>query len=403
MPSPDFGSADYELRWPRALFTRELAALRPTTRSARAGSATKKTDERLEHLLEEAFLGQTPAQDYRHAVTGEADFDGSWTSPAADPWADPDPADAYLDRLVARLPRLREHHEPRPYWPDRHGRGRDVTTARSGLRLSFAALVAELHQRGYFGRDLPPECVDDRDPVDESAILQTRLGIAQLWPLDPETWDEDTFLGLVEVFHDLAVRPRERWFHSYSGCGWHYSVFHTDTGRALYRWRINRLLTQAGLDLRLADDGEDQGRLVRRVDDARSELVTQVLQTPDPDVRDRVDHAVARFRSRTASVHDKRSAIITLAGILEERRALIRAEVGRKDEGALFQLANEFALRHQNRSQQSDYDPAFLDWIFWWYLGTVELTNRLIAREPTAATSTAPTSTAVPPAVRSPL
>ncbi len=27
------------------------------------------------------------------------------------------------------------------------------------------------------------------------------------------------------------------------------------------------------------------------------------------------------------------------------------------------------------------YDEAFLDWIFWWYLGTVELTNRLINRD----------------------
>lgn len=26
-------------------------------------------------------------------------------------------------------------------------------------------------------------------------------------------------------------------------------------------------------------------------------------------------------------------------------------------------------------------DPAFLDWIFWWYLGTVELTDRIINRQ----------------------
>ncbi len=31
--------------------------------------------------------------------------------------------------------------------------------------------------------------------------------------------------------------------------------------------------------------------------------------------------------------------------------------------------------------QQADYDPAILDWIFWWYLATVELTNRIISRQ----------------------
>jgi hypothetical protein len=43
--------------------------------------------------------------------------------------------------------------------------------------------------------------------------------------------------------------------------------------------------------------------------------------------------------------------------------------------------ANNFAIRHQRRGQQGDYDPVFLDWIFWLYLGTVELTNRLLARQ----------------------
>jgi len=39
-----------------------------------------------------------------------------------------------------------------------------------------------------------------------------------------------------------------------------------------------------------------------------------------------------------------------------------------------------FAIRHRRRGQQADYDPVFLDWIFWWYLATVELTARLLAR-----------------------
>lgn len=31
--------------------------------------------------------------------------------------------------------------------------------------------------------------------------------------------------------------------------------------------------------------------------------------------------------------------------------------------------------------QQGDYDPAFLDWIFWWYLAAIELTDRILARQ----------------------
>jgi hypothetical protein len=72
-------------------------------------------------------------------------------------------------------------------------------------------------------------------------------------------------------------------------------------------------------------------------------------------------------------VEERRSAVITLAGLLEERRDLLRAELLTKDEGALFQIANAFAIRHQRADQRGDYDSAFLDWLFWWYLGTVEL------------------------------
>jgi hypothetical protein len=64
-----------------------------------------------------------------------------------------------------------------------------------------------------------------------------------------------------------------------------------------------------------------------------------------------------------AGVEERRSAVITLAGLLEERRDLLRAELLTNDEGALFQIANAFAIRHQRADQRGDYDSAFLDWL----------------------------------------
>ena len=133
--------------------------------------------------------------------------------------------------------------------------------------------------------------------------------------------------------------------------------------------------------LRLPGSGEDQGRLVEVFDDGRTALLAEVLERARPDAAARVHHAVALFRRRGATDEDKRSALITLAGILEERRQLIKAELVSADKGALFQIANKFAIRHQNSQQLGDYDPAFLDWVFWWYLATVELTNRIITRQ----------------------
>ena len=144
---------------------------------------------------------------------------------------------------------------------------------------------------------------------------------------------------------------------------------------------MNDLLKAAGIGYRLADRGEDLGRLVEIFDDGRTRLVSESIENALPDVAARVRHAIALFRGRTATGEDKRSAAITLAGILEERRQLIKDELTTGDESALFQIANKFAVRHRNEQQLHDYDPAFLDWIFWWYLATVELTNRIIDRQ----------------------
>ena len=209
-------------------------------------------------------------------------------------------------------------------------------------------------------------------------MLAERLGGRPgLWPLQPAEWDEDTFYGLIEVLHDLVARPRmgDRL------PGLRQAPFYAvEAGRRLYRWRVNRLLNTADIGLRLADTGEDAGRLVETVDPARAELLDRVLVTPKAVAAGHVRHAIALFRGRGADEHAKRSAIVTLAGVLEDRRELLKAELLRKDEGALFQIANEFGLRHNRAGQRGDFDPVFLDWVFWWYLATIELTDRLLAR-----------------------
>jgi hypothetical protein len=94
-----------------------------------------------------------------------------------------------------------------------------------------------------------------------------------------------------------------------------------------------------------------------------------------------VEHAIALFRARAAGIPEKRSAIVALAGLLEERRQLLKVELLSEDEGAIFNIANGYNLRHRRAGQRTDYDEVFLDWIFWWYLATIELTDRLLRRQ----------------------
>jgi hypothetical protein len=368
--------ADFELMWPRELFVDEAQAMLLDSR--------KDWADRCELLLEDAFAGSTPGDLFRNAVSGYGGYGKGWDDPwSTAPTTPPQLTQRQvLQQLADQADRLKEAGMRAPYWLERRTGTAPGTLSLEAVARQFAQEIAGLTARGYFEKAFDKDCVDAPAEVDPASVLETHLGVAGLWPLDPVrlSIDRDVFFGVIEVLHDLVARPRGRSFHSWSGCGWHYNDFALKPGRRLYRWRVNRLLDRSDVGLQLASNGEDEGRLVAVTDDARTELAEKMAARQDEWTGDRVRHALALFRRRGASEHEKRSGVIALALVLEERRQLLKDRLDRKDEGALFQIANTFAIRHQRADQLSDYDPAFLDWIFWWYLATIELSDRLIAR-----------------------
>lgn len=356
---------DYALVWPVTVFRDEFSALIASSKPNSNWSSTSTSNsEALELLCREAFAGPALADQI-----------------ARDRTEPPNPWDTLVtaNELHRRLGELREQAKPRPYYNQRSGAVLAGPRYESARR-AFARLVADLDRGGYLDQAFQKDCVDDpRD--DPSFLLEERLNVAELWPLRPESWDEDVFYSLIEVFHDLVSRPRTvvRW-HSWDQCGPHFGTFASKPGRALYVVRVNALLDRNGFNLRLAPDGEDAGRLVAATDEARDDLLERSIASAGSGADD-IRHAIRLFRARDATREEKRSAVVALARVLESERDLLKQELLNGDEGALFQIANRFAIRHERADQQSDYDDAYLDWIFWWYLATVELIQSLRQRE----------------------
>ncbi|WP_433612422.1 hypothetical protein [Prescottella agglutinans] len=357
---------DFELAWPRELLRSELASL------INVNSDSQDWANRVEHLLEDAFTDSAARVQF-------ASLGARWSSATGRV----DERRQFMAEILRHLDSFPEPRQRRPFWSERNAGSAPGALTIDATAREFDRLIDDLVRRGYFEHAFTKDCVDDPAVVDPSDLIETYIGVPGMWPIDPKQLaaDTDKFFDLIEVLHDLVARPRDRYFHNYSGCGWHHSEFSRSAGRHLYVWRVNRLLDRSSLDLRLADSGEDAGRLVVATDDARTELVASMLTRNDPRTGDRVRHAIALFRSRGATEHDKRSAANTLALVLEERWQLLKAELLSADESALFQIANKFAVRHEDGKQQGNYDPVFRDWVFWWYLATVELTDRLIGRQ----------------------
>lgn len=359
---------DYVLRWPAAIFASEAVAVASKFNVNEFISAS-------ELLFTEAFSGPQPTRDLHEHGPGRL----AWTD---DEYNASKAFVIGLSNDTGNLPT-----ERRRYWIERN---REQST--DGLELSLVEvreqwlqIVNDFDASGYLDQVVPSACADganDRERNLEMADrLSDRAGIQIDWPIVmPEHGiPDELFFTLVEVLHDCVARPRSRSYHEY-GDDWHYFDFAIETGQALYRWRVNQLLARTTLDLRLADEGDDIGLLIHATDASRTELISRILLPATVIATDPVARAVSKFRSRNSNRLDKKEACRDLAHELEPIRAQIKVDLLSADEGMLFQIANQFAIRHNRADQHDDYADDYLDWLFWTYLATIELMRRLAAR-----------------------
>lgn len=277
----------------------------------------------------------------------------------------------------------------RRYYSARRGKPSEPLQ-QADLFRRFVAIVRELDEQGFWAERFGTDCPDDiGDPPERPNDLLRRLVGRNIidadgpWPLNEHRvvrWQLDDFYDLVEVLHDLASWPGTWDSHNFGGCVGHPGAFSQPCGQAIFRWRVNEALRESDLGVVIADGGEDRGRVVRTIAPATDAIVEAALTTESADHGAEVAHAVALFRSRDRDVPTLRSAVVALAGVLESQRKVLKTELLSKDEGALFDIANNFDLRHRDAKQRSDYDPVFLEWVFSWYLSTITLVASLAAR-----------------------
>jgi hypothetical protein len=288
---------------------------------------------------------------------------------------------AWLRELADAVTTLPHESAPRPYWSQRQGLSAPpskapLPTVVRRVKREIESLAAQ----HWFARTLGYECVDGHGEADTTIEeeLDRRVGKPSLPSTDEADWTEDDLCDFIEVYHDLAARPSRGWVHSFGGCGFHPTRFARSSGQRVYRWRINTLLTASSLDLQLADEGEDAGRMTRVLPDGLDEL-TRKLASVAAEAEPEIPHAIALFRRHNASREDRRMAVVGLARALEARRQQLKEHLLSKDESALFQIANQFDLRHRKADQMTDYGDEYLDWLFHWYLATIDLVDRVRA------------------------
>jgi hypothetical protein len=274
----------------------------------------------------------------------------------------------------------------RPYYSQRAGRGPgSAVLGLQDLKRVFKSQFDQLESEGYFQEYLGFVCVDagfvpGTIGTDLQAELLLTLRKPNLWPIHAtiDSWSEDDLFDIIEFLYDRISKPTKRSYHNFSSCGWHCSEFDRDAGKLEYSQSINRLLRayEAGFEL------SEQGEILALSPTGFEPLLAAVLPVSDSaNVTSRVEAAIKKFRRHRSSIEDRRDAVRDLADVLEYLRPKLKEVLVSKDEQDIFNIANNFGIRHHREDQKTDYDKViWLSWIFYFYLATIHAAVHLIEK-----------------------
>jgi len=274
----------------------------------------------------------------------------------------------------------------KPYYSVRTGKnplGTDLDL--ETVQRVFTGMYSTWEDEGFFQEALGYYCIDagfiagsvGRD-VEGYVLLELRK--SHLLPIRTEitNYTEDDLFDVIEFLYEHVSKPINRDYHSYSDCGWHCSSFDRAEGRAEFQEKVNRILHRYSGGFELSTDGE-----ILSLPDAGFEALMQAALPPgDPEnVEARVEAARRKFRRLRATLDERRDAIRDLADVLEFLRPKLKGLLTSKDESDLFNLANNFGVRHHNALQKVAYDrPIWYSWLFYYYLATIHAVVRLIKK-----------------------
>lgn len=248
----------------------------------------------------------------------------------------------------------------------------------------FLKVFELLRQDGYFDEAFGFYCVDAGEIKGKVKDVELEMLLAirkkDLWPIDKhsQNYSEDDLFDLIEFLYQHVSKPIDGTMHSWNECGMHWETFNQADGRRDYREKINQVIQHYEKRFELSDKGE----VLHRPEEGFEPIFNADVPSKDTNVVDRITAATLQFRRHGSSIDDRRQAVRDLADVLEYLRPKVQSFLTSKDENDLFNIANNFGIRHHNDKQKTSYDAAiWLSWMFYFYLATIHVVLRKIEHD----------------------
>ena len=268
----------------------------------------------------------------------------------------------------------------RRYYSSRNGLG-SLTLEQLYLKLQNLYLL--FRDKDYLRGKAGITTTDVPDWIKHEAAVALTF---QLFPI--ADWSvpditEDHVFDAIEFLYDRVSKPgtmvsmttESNWqYYDYDG-------YDDEAGRSDFRKRVNSFLPDYKSGYELAIDGTIQ---TRSIDGLQHILNADIISYDEVNVDSKVRRAIAKWKSRHVTQADKKESIREFADVFEwlKKTKGLAAVLDGKDESALFDLANNFAIRHHDPKQKRNYDSTiWYSWIFHFYLATYHASVRLLIKK----------------------
>jgi len=250
------------------------------------------------------------------------------------------------------------------------------------LYWKFQHLYLLFRDKDYFKGNAGITKTDLSDWIKHAAAIDMTFQPFPITEWAQEDITEDHLFDVIEFLHDHVSKPgllvgmtTETGFNYYD-----YDGYDAEVGQKEFREHVNAFLCDYGTGYELAPDGTI---LALGTQGLQYILGAEILPYDEENVDSKVREAIRKWRNRHLDFAEKKAALRELADVFEwlKKTKRLQQVLDRKDESALFDIANNFAIRHHNPKQKRDYDTTiWYAWMFHFYLATYHAVIRMLVR-----------------------
>lgn len=248
------------------------------------------------------------------------------------------------------------------------------------LKRFFLNLYRKLEEDCYFQEFFGYDCTDGdvvgKLGMDIGAEIFLQTGLEDVWPVYTyiDYYNESDLFTMIEFLFDNVSEPKNKFYHSWNQCGYHATKFDVKKGQEGFVNEINKLLEGYEENLYLSKNGEV------RVDSSKGHeelILDEVLTGDSKNVDDRISYAISKFFHFNSGIEEKKDAVRTLGDVLEfyKKQGI---KLDKKDDSDLFNIMNNFDIRHHNTNQSGGYTKEiWYEWMFYTFLASIRAIQKL--------------------------